>query len=129
MNFSGRRSRLGVAALAQSTVLEIFLKIAKSRSCAHFDVPATPGIASARSSSSGKVPSISSEGLKPSEKSRSKVAPRPKFSRSAAVAAALILGGGSSPRAAKKNAFYRGILRSRDLDIFSKKKPDGKSFM
>ena len=103
------------------------MKIAKSRSCAHFDVPATPGIASARSSSSGKVPSVFSEELKPSDKSRSKVAPRPKFSLSAAVAAALILEGGVAARS-EKNAFSRQNFRSRDPDIILRKKWVGSSF-
>ena len=59
----------------------------------------------ARSSSSGKVPSVFSEELKPSEKSRSKVAPRPKFSLSAAVAAALILEGDVAARSEIKTCF------------------------
>ena len=75
------------------------------------------------------MPSVFSEDLKSSEKSRSKVAPRPKLSVSAAVAAAFILEVGVAARSGKKNAFYREILRSRDPDMFSKKKPDGRSFM
>ena len=84
-----------------------FSKIARSRSCAHFDVPYTPGIASARSSSSGKVPSVFSEELTPRDKLRLKLAPRPKFSLSAAVAAALILEGGVAARSEKKREEWR----------------------
>ena len=51
------------------------------------------------------MPSVFSEELKPSDKSRSKVAPRPKFSLSAAVAAALILEGGVAARSEKKTRF------------------------
>ena len=98
-----------------------FSKIAKSRSSAHFDVPVTPGIASARSSSSDKVPSVFSEGLIPSDKSRSKVAPRPKFSLSAAVAAALILVGGVAARSEKKRVFWGKIAISRPRHFFAKK--------
>ena len=48
------------------------------------------------------MPSAFSEELKLSEKLRSKVATRPKFSLSAAVAAALILEGGVAARSEKK---------------------------
>ena len=84
-------------------VLEIIFKsVTKSRSCGDFDVASPSGIASARSSSSDKVPSVFSEDLKSSEKSRSKVAPGPKFLLSAAVAAALILEGVAAVRSEKK---------------------------
>ena len=51
------------------------------------------------------MPSVFSEDLKSSDKSRLKVAPRPKFSLSAAVAAALILEGGVAARSEKKTRF------------------------
>ena len=53
--------------------------------------------------------------------------PRPKFSLSAAVAAALILEGVVTVRSEKK-CVYRGTLRSRDPDIFLRKKMVGRSF-
>ena len=81
------------------------MKIAKARSCGHFDVWYSPGIASARSSSSGKVPSVFSEDLIPSDKSRLFIPLWPKFSLGAAVAAALILKGVVAARSEKKSRF------------------------
>ena len=66
---------------------------------------ATPGIASERPYSAEEVPSVFSEDLKSSEKSRSKVPPQPKFLLSAAVTAALILEGGVAARSEKKPRF------------------------
>ena len=86
------------------------MEIAKSRSCGHFDVGLTPGIASARSSSSGKVPSVFSEGLIPSDKSRLFTPPWPKLLLSAAVAAALILEGVVAARSEKKTRFLGKIF-------------------
>ena len=99
-----------------------FSKIAKSWSCVHFDVPASPGIASARSSSSGKVPSVFSEDLIPSDKSRPFTPPWPKFSLSAAVAAALILYGGVAARREKKSSFLGKIFDLATPTFFFEKK-------
>ena len=74
------------------------------------------------------MPSVFSEDLISSDKSRLFAPLWPKFSLSAAVAAALILEVVVAARSEKKT-FYREILRSRDPDIFLKKKPHGGSFM
>ena len=67
------------------------------------------------------MPSVLSEELKPSEKSRSKVAPRPKFSRSAAVAAALILEGGVAARSEKKTRFLGNFFDLATPTFFCEK--------
>ena len=67
------------------------------------------------------MPSVFSEDLKSSDKSRSKVAPRPKFSLSAAVAAALIIEGGVAARSEKKTRFLGKIFDLTTPTFFAKK--------
>ena len=104
-----------------------FSKIAKSRSCAHFDVTRTPGIALSWSHCSGKVRSVFSEALIPSEKSRL-FAP---LGRQNFLKSALRAQWNQGCRAAKKCVFPNPMVergRFCDSDIFSRKKPDGDSF-
>ena len=67
------------------------------------------------------MPSVFSEELKPSDKSRSKVAPWPKLSLSAAVAAALILEGGVAARSENKTRFIGKFCDLATSTFFRKK--------
>ena len=105
-----------------------FSKPTKSRSCGHFDVAPPSGIASARSSSSGKVPLVFSDDLKIEREIALKGGPTVNiFAKRGCRRGAYSLGGRRrAPR--KKNAFSRQNFRSRDPDIFFRKKMVGRSF-